>query len=72
MNHSIIFVDSTTHTLTQKIEPYWAREKHRMKGCHAHQVSGYLNEFMWRDRHDHSKVEAFTNVMRDIADFLPV
>ena len=65
VNHSVTFVDPTTHTHIQNIESYWARAKckfKRMKGCHAHQVPGYLDEFMWRERHGHSKVEAFTNV----------
>ena len=49
VNHSITFVDPTTQTHTQNIESYWARAKckfKRMKGCHAHQVPGYLDEFM--------------------------
>ena len=75
VNHSVTFVDPVTHTYTQNIESYWAQEKiefKRMKGCHAHQLPSYLDEFMWRERHGHSKMEAFTNIIRDIADFFPV
>ena len=41
----------------------------RMKGCHAHKLPAYLDEFMWRERNGCTKMEIFTNIMRDIADF---
>ena len=70
VNHSITFVDPTTGTHTQTVESYWNRCKaklKRMKGCVAHQVPSYLDEFMWRERHSTSRRLAFTNIMRDIA-----
>ena len=75
VNHSVTFVDPVTHTHTQNLESYWAQVKikfKRMKGCHAHQLPSYLDEFMWRERHGHSKMEAFRSIIRDIADFFPV
>ena len=55
VNHSLEFV-APNGTHTQHIESYWNRVKgklKRMKGCHAHQLASYLDEFMWRERHGH-------------------
>jgi hypothetical protein len=43
-----------------------------MKGCHAHQLPSYLDEFMWREGHGQTYRDALTNVMRDIAQEYPV
>jgi len=64
VNHSVTFVNPINNTHTQNIESYWNRVKtrlKRMKGCHAHQLPGYLDEFMWRERHGTTKAVAFTN-----------
>ena len=48
VNHSRHFVDPVTGVHTQNIGSYWNRVKtklKRMKGCYAHQLSGYLDEF---------------------------
>ena len=69
MNHSVTFVDPVTCVHMQNAESYWNRDKtklKRMKGCHAHQIPSYLDEFMWRERYGQSKRVAF-NSMRDIA-----
>ena len=52
VNHSVNFVDPVTGVHTQHVESYWNRVKLKwksMKGCHAHQVPSYLDEFMWRE-----------------------
>ena len=70
VNHSIHFVDPTTGTHTQAVESYWNRVKmklKRMKGCHAHQLPSYLDEFMWRERYGTTRREAFTNIMDNIS-----
>ncbi len=75
VNHSVEFVNRRTNTHTQNIESYWAQAKRklkRMKGCHAHQLPAYLDEYMWRERHGKTKKEALDNVIRDIAQFFPV
>ena len=75
VNHSRNFVDPVTGVHTQTIESYWNRVKtkiKRMKGCHAHQVPSYLDEFMWRERHGVTGRDALTNIMRDIALEYPV
>ena len=68
VNPSVEFVDpSGTHT--QNIESYWCKVKmklKRMKGCPEDEVVGYLDEFMWRERHGNSAMTAF-NICRDIA-----
>ena len=70
VNHQINFVDPVSGVHTQHVESYWNRSKtklKRMKGCHAHQLPSYLDEFMWRERHGSTKSIAFQNMMRDIA-----
>ncbi len=75
VNHSVNFVDPATGTHTQNVESYWNRVKgklKRMRGCHAHQLAGYLDEFMWRERHGRTTRMAFTNLCGDIAQQYPV
>ena len=75
VNHSIQFVDPVTGVHTQHVESYWNRVKtklKRMKGCHAHQVAGYLDEFMWRERYGASKTLAFHSIIADISQQYPV
>ena len=53
VNHSIKFVNPTTGVHTQNVESYWNRQKtklKRMKGVVFSEISGYLDEFMWRER----------------------
>ena len=74
VNHSLEFV-AADRTHTQNIESYWQRVKgklKRMKGCHAHQLASYLDEFMWCERHGHRTRMAFVNIMQDIANQYPV
>ena len=58
VNHSLHFVDRDTHTSCKIVLEQGWDELKRMKGCHAHQLPIYLDEFMGR---------AFTNVMDDIS-----
>ena len=58
----------------QNAESYWNRVKtklKRMKGCHAHQILSYLDEFMWWERYGQNKRVAFNSIMRDIARQYP-
>ena len=75
VNHSINFVEPVTGVHTQHVESYWNRVKVKLKGmrgCHAHQVPSYLDEFMWRERHATTGEIAFYSIMQDIADQYPV
>ena len=75
VNHSCNFVDPVTGVHTQNFESYWNRVKiklKRMRGCHAHQLESYLDEFMWRERHGTTYRDALKNIMRDIALAYPV
>ena len=75
VNHSINFVEPITGVHTQHIESYWNRAKvriKRMKGCHSHQILSYLDEFMWREQHGKSSMDAWVNIIRDIANQYPV
>ena len=75
VNHSLHFVEPTTGVHTQNVESYWARVKtklKRMKGCHAHQLPSYLDEFMWRERFGQTARDTLGNIMADIAQQYPV
>ena len=75
VNHSLNFVDPVSGTHTQNVESYWSRAKYkikRMKGCHAHQLTSYLDEFMWRERYGRTAHQAFSNLMVEIAQQYPV
>ena len=75
VNHSIHFVDPTTGVHTQHVESYWNRVKVKLKhmrGCHAQQIPGYLDEFMWRERHGRTGQAAFTGIIGDISQQYPI
>ena len=75
VNHSLHFVDPATGVHTQNIESYWDRVKRkikRMKGCHAHEISSYLDEFMWKERFGKTRRACFRNICRNITTFYPV
>ena len=75
VNHSLHFVDPNTGVHTQNVESYCNRVKiklRRMRGCHAHQLASYLDEFMWRERHGRGAATAFHQIMADIATQYPV
>ena len=70
VNHSVNFVDPQTGVHTQAIESYWARVKHKfkkMKGVDGDHLSGYLDEFMWRERFGTTTEEALSNIISHIA-----
>ena len=70
VNHSLHFVEPTTGVHMQHVESYRCRVKtklKRMRGCHAHQLPSYLNEFMWRERYGKTAADALTKIMQDIA-----
>ena len=75
VNHSVTFVNPVSGAHTQHIELYWNRAKiklKRMKGCHAHQIPSYLDEFLWKERYGKTRRAAFTNIIQDIAAQYPV
>ena len=75
VNHSIEFVNSVTGAHTQNVESYWNRAKiklKRMRGCHELEITGYLDEFMWRERHGKTSRQAFKNIIRNIASQYPL
>ena len=75
VNHSVDFVDPVTGVHTQHVESYWNRVKTKLKRirrCHASQLSSYLDEFLWRERHGTSAGEAWLNILADIATQYPV
>ena len=66
VNHSLHFVEPTTGVHTQHIKSYWSQVKtklKRMRGCHAHQLPSYLDEYMWRERYGETARDALHNIM---------
>ena len=43
-----------------------------MGGCHAEHLSGYLDEFMWRERYGKTAHLAWRNLIEHIASQYPV
>ena len=75
VNHSVNFVDPVTGVHTQAIESYWAKAKNKfkaMKGVATPQLSGYLDERMWRDRYAPDATAAFHHICSHIHDAYPV
>ena len=74
VNHNLEFV-AADGTHKQHVESYWNRVKgklKRMKGCRAHQLPSYLDEFMWRECNGCQTSMDYVNIMRDIATQYPV
>lgn len=70
VNHSVNFVCRITQNHTQGIESYWAQVKSklkRMRGIQFEHLEGYLEEHMWRNRNGGNSVDAFANIIRDLA-----
>ena len=75
VNYSIEFVNPTTGVHTQNVESYWNRQKtklKRMKGVVFSEITGYLDEFMWRERWGKTSRAAFNNICAHIAQQYPV
>ena len=59
INHSVEFVDPVT---TENVESNWNGAKLKLKQmgvCHELELSGYLDNFMWWERHGKATREAF-------------
>lgn len=74
VNHSIQFITpSGVHTNT--VESYWNRVKLKikaMRGCTREELSSYLDECMWKERHRKTANEAFNSILSHIAELYPV
>ena len=74
VNHSIEFV-TPGGVHIQNAESYWNRVKiklKRMRGVHEHQLAGYLDEFMYRERYGQTARQCFDSIIHDIATQYPV
>ena len=75
VNHSLHFVQPVTGVHMQHIESYWCRVKtklKRMRGCHAHQLPSYLDEYMWRERYGETARDTLHTIMQHISQQYPV
>ena len=66
VNHSIEFVNPTTGVHIQNVESYWNRQKTKLKRMRVvvfSEISGYLDEFMWRERWGKTSRAVFNNIL---------
>lgn len=71
VNHSVNFVNPLTGAHTQTIERTWKAAKERNKrhnGTHRHMIDSYMCEFMWRQHVKVNDLNAFTKILKDIAE----
>ena len=69
VNHSIEFV-TPGRVHIQNAESYWNRVKIKLKcmrGVHEHQLAGYLDELMYRERYGQTARQCFDSILHDIA-----
>ena len=74
VNDSLHFIEPVTGVHTQHVESYWSRVKTKLKhmrGCHAHQLPSYLDEFLWRERFGQTTRDTLNNIMGEIAQQYP-
>lgn len=74
VNHSRHFVNPVNRAHRNSVKAYWSRAKavfKRMNGTSKEMVSGYLDEFMWRERYDGTYNLAYLNILRHIAERYP-
>lgn len=75
VNHTTNFVDPQTGACTNMVERFWKNAKKKNKemcGTSAEMLPGYLDEFQWRQQYGKKTVEAFNNILVQIAHFYPV
>ena len=71
VNHSENFVDPRTGTTTNAVECMWKNCKQKFKsmlGVHSTMLPGHLDEFLWWQQFGRTHDDAFTNLMRHIAE----
>ena len=74
VNHTENFVDPVTRATTNHVGCIWKTCKSKFKsmnGVHSSMLSGYLDEFMWRQRRGRTHIAAFGNIFADISEWYP-
>ena len=74
VNHTIQFI-TPTGVHTNHIESYWNRAKMKikaMRGCTEDELSSYLDEHMYKERHGRTPDMAFWSIIDHIAEQYPV
>ena len=75
VNHTQHFVDPLTGACTNHVEGFWENVKKKNKemcGTTAELLPSYLDEVQWRQMYGKKTVEAFNNILAQIAQFYPV
>ncbi len=71
VNHSTNFVDPITHACTNSVEGRWKHVKRKLgavNGSSTELLSGYLDEYLWRERYGKNGPTAFDNILLHIAE----
>ncbi len=64
-------VDPITHACTNSVEGQWKHVKRKLSavnGSSAELLSGYLDEYLWRERYGKNGPTAFENIISHIAE----
>ena len=75
VNHSENFVDPVSGAHTQTVENMWRNCENKFKkmlGVQSTTVESHIDEFMWRQRRGKTALDAFHNILDDIADWYVV
>ncbi len=73
-NHVLAFfenVDPITHACTNSVEDRWKHVKWKLSavnGSSAELLSGYLDEYLWRERYEKNGPTAFENILFHITE----
>ena len=76
VNHLIVFINSTTGGSYPKyriiLEPGKNKVEENERLPHPTELTSYLDEFMWRERHGQSTRLVFNSIIRDISNQYPL
>ncbi len=64
-------MDPITHACTNSVESRWKYAKRKLSGFNgssAELLSGYLDEYLWRERYGKNGTTAFENTLSHIAE----
>ncbi|KAL3094767.1 hypothetical protein niasHS_006062 [Heterodera schachtii] len=75
VNHTINFVDPITSAHTNHVECFWKNLKMKFKamsGTSRELLPSYCDEYMWRQLNGKKTLDAFENIVEQIAHYYPV
>ena len=73
VNHKYNFVDPNNHVLhSNAIESSWRYGKQKFKDMHGvdrRYIQSYLDEYMWRQNNNLTRIEAYTAILKAIGHY---